>query len=99
MLPISNRRDTRSLHFFKIRDQILNGTDLEPPLLSKLQTSISAHHSIVPPDLCDAHGLFAILYQFRDHSRRAFSRQTTELNGSLSVAFSHTDTATTSLEW
>lgn len=86
MLPIRSPLST-----MQILDQILNCTSTDPPLPPKPQTRISAHHTILPPDLRHSRNNFTILHQLRNHSCRRLTRESAELDGSLGVtcAFAH----------
>lgn len=90
LLPISTHQ--RPFDLLNILDQVLNRTDLNPPLLSKLQTRISAHHPIIPADLRHALRRLTLLDQFCNHPRQRFPSKPAQLDCRLSMsgAFAHT---------
>lgn len=81
MPPIRN-----TLSLLQILNQILNRTHLNPPLLTKLQASIPAHHPVLAPNLGNPLDDITRLNQLGNNTRRGLPSQLTEINSRLSVS-------------
>lgn len=95
MLPI---RSTSPLNTIQIKHQILNSADLNTPLLSKSQTSIPTHHTIIPPNLRNTLNNLPILNKLSNHTSRRFTGKLTEIDRSLGVTRSLAHAARTRLQ-
>jgi len=82
--PVRMPIDT-TLLLLNVLDQILNGADLQAPLLAKLQASVPSHHTRLLHDRL-ARDRFSILNQFADDPDLGLTSETAEFHRRLGMA-------------
>lgn len=97
MLPIGS--STSTLNTIQINHQILNSAHLNTPLLSKSQTSVPTHHTIIPSNLRNALSNLPILNKLGNNTSRCLASKLTEIDRSLGVACSLAHATGTRLQW